>query len=71
MKFEQLFTNFLDREHEDRLAFMTAYIQRRTEDIAAAQTSLIKPRKTTKKTKDKTVSVSAAQFALLQKLGLV
>lgn len=70
MKLEDMKTNIIDMEHEERFAFLMSYFEVRNKELQEVQVKL--PRKSgPRKKKDKVVTVSSNQLTLLKQLGLI
>lgn len=70
MKFEQIRKNFLEMEFEERLSFLSSYVETRTEDLRKVEVKVSEPKKSGAK-KDKQIKLNSAQLELLKKLGLI
>lgn len=73
MLFQQLKKNFLDMEYDERLIFMTDYIERRQIDLSKTTVSIdtAKAKRGTTAKKDKQLKLTSEQMKLLKQLGLV
>jgi hypothetical protein len=70
MKFEELRKNFLDMEFEERLSFLTTYVENRTADLRKVEVKVAPAKKAGAK-KDKQIKLTSAQMDLLRKMGLI
>ena len=69
MKLEQLRPNFMLMSHEEQLAFLNSYREKRYHDLI--ETTVIKvSTKGKRKSTERKVTVTPEAFELLQKLGL-
>ena len=70
MKLEQIRPNFVLMLHEEQVAFLDQYRQRRYHDLI--ETTVVKiSTKGKKKTTERKVTITPEAFELLKKLGLV